>query len=378
MAAPVPVRVLSLVKGLGPGGAERLLVSAARAHDRSAFELEAAYLLPWKHHLVGELAGQDVVVHRLSERGQHDPVWPLALRRLLRGGRYDVVHAHSPLVAIAARLAIRTLPRSQRPRLVTTEHNAWSSHALVTRFLNAATWGLDDAHLVVSEDVRGSLWPPWRRRTAEVLLHGTVLAPIRAAASERPAVRRELGLGDGDVVVGTVANFRPQKAYPDLLAAARRVVDEHEGVTFVAVGQGPREAEVRALHAKLGLGDRFRILGYRDDVPRVLAGCDIFITASRYEGLPVALMEALAAGLPIVATDVPGTRHVVRDGIEGVVVPAGRPDLLATAILDVSTDPERRRRFASAARKRADDYDIRRTVGRLEEVYRALAGTRRT
>ena len=372
MPAPGPVRVLCLVKGLGPGGAERLLVSVAGARDPAAFEMDAAYLLPWKHHLVAELADQGVAVHRLSDHGQRDPRWPAALRSLVVSGRYDVVHSHSPMLAIAARLVVRTMPWSSRPKLVTTEHNSWSSHALVTRFLNAVTWGLDDAHLVVSEDVRHSLWPAWRRARVEVLLHGSDLGPMRAARSDRSAVRRELGVGEEEIVVGTVANFRSQKGYPDLLAAARRVVDSHAGVRFVAVGQGPLENDVRALHDELGLGGRFRLLGYRDDVPRVLAGCDVFVLASRYEGLPVALMEAFAAGLPIVATDVVGIRHMVRNGVDGVLVPLGRPDLLAAALLEVSSDPELRRRLAHAARRRAGDFDIRRTVGRIEELYRHL------
>lgn len=376
MADPFPVRVLSLVKGLGPGGAERLLVSVAAVRNPSAFELDAAYLLPWKRHLVAELGSHGVRIHRLSARGQLDPRWPLALRRLLMSRRYDVVHAHSPLLAVAARLVVRTVRRSARPMLITTEHNSWSSHALVTRFMNAATWTLDDAHLVVSEDVRDSLWPRSRKIRAEVLIHGTALAAIQGAASERAAARRGLGVADNEILIGTVANFRSQKGYPDLLTAARMVVDSHEGVRFVAVGQGPQEHDVRALHAGLGLGDRFQLLGYRADVPRILAACDVFVMASRYEGLPVALMEALAAGLPVVATDVAGVREVVRNGAEGALVPSGQPELLANALLAVVSDPECRRRMASAAAERACDFDIRRTVGRLEELYCQLAAAR--
>jgi len=279
------------------------------------------------------------------------------------------------MLAVAARLAIHSLPSARRPRLVTTEHNVWSSHALVTRLLNATTWGLDDAHLVVSDDVRDSVWPPGRRRRAEVLIHGTVVERFRAARAHRSAVRERLGIDPSEVLVGTVANFRSQKAYPDLLRAARRVVDREPGVRFVAVGQGPQEAEVRALHAELGLGDRFLLLGYRDDVPEILAAGDVFVLASRYEGLPVAVMEALAAGLPVVATDVAGIRQVVRPGVEGLLVPPRRPERLADAILAVATDKDLRGRLAEAASRRAEEFDVRRSIARIEHMYHELAGS---
>src|SRR5690606_35090833 len=118
------------------------------------------------------------------------------------------------------------------------------------------------------------------------------LDALRAAA-DRDGVRRELGVPDHEVLVGTVANLRPQKGYPDLLRAAATVLDQAADVAFVAVGRGPQENELAALHRSLGLGDRFTLLGYRADAARLMSGFDVFCMASHHEGLPVALMEAL-------------------------------------------------------------------------------------
>jgi glycosyltransferase involved in cell wall biosynthesis len=293
----------------------------------------------------------------------------------VRGGRYDVVHSHSPLLAALARIAARTMPRRRRPVLVATEHNVWAAYAATTRAVNAATFGWDDAHLAVSEEVRRSVPTRWRDRV-EVLVHGVVLDEVRAVGGERKAVRAELGIDDDDVVVVTIANYRVHKAWPVLLACARTVLDEAPAVRFVAVGQGPLAREVEELHERLALGERFLLLGRRPDAVRILAAADVFVLSSVQEGLPVALMEALALGLPVVATNVGGIPEAVSDGVEGVLVPPGRPAELAAAVLEVVRDPARRARLAAAAARRGEDFDITRAVARTEALYRRLLADR--
>ncbi len=368
-------RVLWLIKGLGPGGAERLLVSAAGVRDRDAFDYEAAYLLPWKHHLVDQLERVGVAVHCLDAPRPEDMRWALRLRRLLVTGRVDIVHVHSPIVAAVARPVVRSLPRRIRPRLVSTEHNGWATYGGLTRRLNAWTAPLDDARFAVSDEVRDSMA---RRLRPEVLVHGVPIPAVRAHLAQRNAARAELGVPDGTVLIGTVANLRAQKAYPDLLAAARHISDQGLPIAFVAVGQGPLEAELHRRHAELGLGDDFRFLGYREDAVRVMAACDLFVLSSHYEGFPVALMEALVLGLPVVATAVGGIADGVRDGIEGLLVPPARPDELAAAIAELASDHERRAVMAKAAAERGRDFDISNAVARIESVYRDLSGRKRS
>jgi glycosyltransferase involved in cell wall biosynthesis len=370
------LRVLHVVKGLGPGGAERLLCATAAERDRQLFDYEVAYVLPWKNHVVPQLTDSGVVVHCVgSGTGRLRPLldarWVVRLRRLIRSRGYDVVHVHSPLVASVVRPLVRSLGR-RRPKLVSTEHNGWDTFAAPTRLVNRLTYGLDDAHLAVSEEVRASV-SERRRDRVEVVIHGIQVEAVRAAGAERAAVRAELGVTDHDVVIGTVANYTAQKAYPNLFAAARAAVDAEPRLRFVAVGQGQLEAEIKAEHQRLGLGNRFQLLGYRPDAVRVLAGCDVFTLASHYEGLPVALMEALAVGLPVVVTAVGGIPDAISDGTEGILVPPGRPDQLTDAYLRLAKDERLRAELADAASRRAVDFDVRRAVGRIETIYRTLA-----
>jgi glycosyltransferase involved in cell wall biosynthesis len=369
---PVSHRVLWTIKGLGPGGAERLLVAAAGAHDRSRFSFEVAYLLPWKDHLVSELEALGVQCTCLNVRDERDLRWVGRLRRRLRLDPVDVVHAHSPYVAAFARLAVRSLPARVRPAMVTTEHNPWTTFKRPTRFANAITAPLDDATIAVSQETYMSL-SPRSRRHAETLSHGVDVAALRRLTTERASVRAELGIDPGAVVAGTVANYHPKKDWPNLLRTARILADSGVAIQFCAVGQGPLEREVQSMHRELDLGDRVILTGYRSDAPRLMAAADVFVLASKWEGLPVAVMEACALGLPIVATAVGGMREAFTSGVDALLVPSGDAVALADAIQAVACDRVLRERLAAAARARAADFDVRRAVGRIEEIYREVS-----
>jgi len=337
--------------------------------------VRAGYLLPHKVALVSELEAEDMPVACLGGPFLADLRWLWSIRRSLVEDPVDVVHAHSPLAAVGVRLVVRTLPPSRRPKVVTTEHSLWGGHERTTRWMDSLTWRVDDAHLAVSEAVRASLPAALARRT-EVIPHGVDVDQVRVDGSARAETRAELGIASEALVVGTVANFRPVKAYPDLLAAAHQVVEELPGVRFVMVGQGPQEAEMRDLHRRLGLGDRVLLLGFRPDAVRYMGACDVFCLASLHEGLPVALMEALALGLPAVATDVGGIREVVEPGREGILVAPGRPDALAAGLLTLLRDPQQRGAMAAAAAEKGRSLSMVHAVRRTEAVYEELMSPR--
>jgi L-malate glycosyltransferase len=373
---PRTLRVLWLIKGLGPGGAERLLVEQAAAGDRDRIRYEVAFVLDWKQHLVPELEDLGVRTHSLGVQSEHDPRWLPRLRRLLGRDDFDVVHAHSPLVAPAARLLVNARPRARRPAFVYTEHNRWPSYRTLTRLANAATYALDDATFAVSDDVRDSVSSRWRDRV-EVVVHGVDVTAVRALLQQRDAVRAELGVGERDVLAVTVANLRAGKNYPGLFRAARLVVDRGLPVQFVAAGQGQLADELTATLARSGLGERFRMLGYRDDATRLIAGADVFVLASHHEGLPVTVMEALTLGVPVVAPSVGGLREIVVTGENGILVTPESPAALADGIAQV-TDPGVRAALARGAATTGDRFSSAHAVDRIESVYRRVAAARVT
>ena len=364
-------RVLWLIKGLGPGGAEQLLLLAAKVADRDRFTYRLAYVRPDKTHLVPEFEALGLVPERLGAGRSH---WTQDLRNTMAGA--DVVHVHSPVLAGVARIVARTLPRSIRPAVVVTEHNEWTSHRTPTRLLNGLTTPLDAHHWAVSDQVRDTMWPT-RQADYEVLIHGIDTQAVPAPPDARARLRDELGVGDNDVLALTVANLRRNKDYPNILKAAKLASDIEPRLQFAAVGQGPLLDEVKAVHAELGLGNRFRLLGFRRDVHELMAAADLFLLGSIHEGLPVAVMEAFAAGLPVVATSVGGLPQQVREGREGLLVPRSDHEELAEALVTVARDDALRRRMGEAAGERASDYDIRTAVREQERVYAELSERRR-
>jgi glycosyltransferase involved in cell wall biosynthesis len=364
-------RILLLIKGLDRGGAEQLLASTARHLDRSRFGYEVAYLLPDRSALVPELQRTGLRVRCLE--GSRGAGWIGRLRSLVADRRIDVVHVHSPYVAVGARLG---LPRGVR--LVYTEHNVWESYRRPTYWGNLLTFGRNDHVFCVSERVRVSLRYPrplrfLRSPPVETLYHGhdpAVLGPDGGAEE----VRAELGIPPGAPVVGTVASFKRHKGHQYLIRAAERVRRAVPDVRFVLVGRGPLEERVRAQARALGLDGTLIFAGYREDAPRIAGAFDVFALSSVYEGLSIALVEAMAQGRPVVVTEVGGLPEVVEHGQHGLVVRAEDPDALGDAILTLLQDAGLRQRFGEAARRRAGDFDIRRAASRIEEVYGELVG----
>ena len=363
-------RILVLIKGLGRGGAEQILASAAPHLDRTRFDYEIAYLLPWKDALVKDLANAGVPSRCLD--GSRGVEWVSRLRGLVRKERFDLVHAHSPVAASAARMA---LAGTGSP-VVYTEHNMWERYHRATYWTNMLTFSRNSHVFAVSDHVRDSIRYPagltrLRMPPVETLYHGIDLASIEEWTS-RNGVREELGIAADSPVFGTVANLKSHKRLDQLLRAAVLVRRRLPQVRFVLVGQGPLEWELRNLARTLHLEDTVVFTGFREDAPRVCSTFDVFALSSEHEGLSIALIEALALGKPAVVTDVGGVTEVVAHGRQGFVVPVGRPSALADRIVDLLEDPALRSRMGEQGRLRAATFDIRHSVRRTEQVYEEL------
>ena len=371
-------RVLWLIKGMWLGWAERLLLDVAANRDRDAFDYEAAFVLSSQAALAEELEETGVPVHPLGARRSADLRWVGALRGLLRRGRFDILHAHLPYAAAFGRLVARSVPASSRPLLVYTEHSLWHKAAVLTKALNRATAGLDAAMFTVSDASYEAL-PASLRRRAHVLVHGVDQARSRALVERRPARRRSLrqlvGAGEGELVALTVANMRSEKGYDVLVDAADACRAMQSPVRFVWVGTGPLEEELRQACLAKGLEETVTFLGRRSDSLELMAGADMLVLPSHQEGLPVALMEAMSVGLPVVATAVGGVPDAL-GATAGIVVPPGRPELLAEAVAALAGDDVLRARLAEGARTAGARFDVAASCRAIEDVYRSLLSGR--
>jgi len=354
------------------GGAEEALLLLLAHLDRDRFP---PTLLYHAGPAGDELAGR---ARELGAAVRAVPPLPLGLRgaagvprlaRALARARPDLFHAHLswPLAAkypLAAALLAR-VPAAVATVQLFPEIRLGPSSRLQLRALAARL----SAYVAVSHALGARLtgelgWPPAK---LEVIHNG--VDPARVRRPRDPALRRELG-GDGGFVVLAVARLHAQKGLGDLLRAAAELPEAR----FALAGEGPERARLEAEAGRLGVGDRVRFLGRRADVPELLAAADAFVLPSLYEGSPLAVLEAMAAGLPLVATAVGGTGELVADGESGLLVPPRDPPALARALRRLLAEPETRERLGAAARRRAEAFTAAATAGRVMALYERLLG----
>ncbi len=367
-----PLKVLLVIKCLGYGGAERLLVDTVAAADPGQFEYDVAYILRDQDALVPTIISGGTPVHSLGAANNADLRWMLAFRRLLSRRRYDVVHFHLPYTAALGQLVVSTLAPSIRPAVVYTEHSLWDRAKLVNRVLLRVSMSSGERVIAVSQASFDALPASLRRRTTTVL-HGVDLSRSENLVARRDEMkaraRSELGVAEDELLFMTVANLRPEKGYDVLLEAARSIADRGLPIRIAAVGRGPLSSELHAKHVDLALGEQFQFLGQRDDVLELLAGADAFVLASRQEGLPVALMEATSVGLPIVASSIGGVPQVLEDGVDALLVPPGDASRLTEAMARVASDPQLRERLGHQARLKSSHFDISAASRAVGDVY---------
>jgi glycosyltransferase involved in cell wall biosynthesis len=367
--------VLLLIKGIGLGGAERLIVEQALRGGADDVRYTVAYIRPDKDHFRADLeaAGVEVV---LLDRAGSSRRWPVDLVRALRHLRPDVVHTHSPLPAAVARVALRLRAAGAGAAHVYTEHNRWSAYVPATRAVNAVTMPLDAHIWAVSDETRSSVKPARVRRRVETLHHGIDQGAVVAAAARGTVAPVETAAGPGRFTFVHVANRRPEKAHEVLLEAFTVAVRDEPELRLWLVGQHLDEPVLADLLDSHPARDRIAVLGYRSDAPALMSAADALVLSSDHEGLPVAVMEALGLGRPIVSTAVGGVPEAVRDGREALLVAPRSPDELAGAMVRLAQDESLYTRLAQGAKARAPEFDARRATAHQVEEYKRQAARR--
>lgn len=350
-----------VVEVAAPGGSD--IAEAARAKDFRVHPVP----------LVGPL-------HPLQ-----DPVAILAVRKIVRTGRFDIVHAHGFKAGFVGRLGAKL---GGAKVFIVTAHN----HVLFRddtptsvksryRWVERSLAGLVTHYIAVSESIRRELVEGYALPADKVTtVHNGIDPAPFLAVRDRQSARAELDLPSPDaVVVGVAARFSAQKGLRHLIAAVpelRAEVRSDGGELVVVVGgSGPLESELREQAAALGVSDALRWPGHVASMPRLLSSLDIYVSPAETEALGIGLIEAAVAGVPTVATNVGGVPEVVVDGETGLLVAPSDPHALANAMLELVRDPERASAFARAARERClREFASERMVERTLRVYAESRG----
>jgi glycosyltransferase involved in cell wall biosynthesis len=387
-----PLTVMQIISDLGVGGAQEMVrtlsQSLAEAGCRSVVctfrdgplrgEIERAgipvVILAERRHSVFDLPHFLGEVSAIRRR----------LREVIREHQVDVLQTH---LLRSLDFLVLSLRGNPRPRVFWTFHN--SSFDLRADHLEKHSWLLRpkrfshhilyrlgsqwaDGLVAVSEDVRGAILDtmPGIPPDKITIIPNCVDIDRYGISDGRERFRRSLGFQDSDHLMTAVATFKRQKGHRFLLEAAMQLMPRHPRLHMLFVGDGDLRGAIETLAAGEGLDDRILFLGTRSDVPQILAASDSFVLPSLWEGLPMALIEAMASGLPIIATDVSGTRDVMVPGETGVLVPPGNSESLVQAIETLMKDPARGRRMGAAARRRVStQYGSQRQASEYIALY---------
>ncbi len=370
------VHVLTLIDSIRLGGAEQLALELALRAEPTRFrrtvcatrELYIPMMQAYATRRLEELdaAGVDVVALERSSRYDLRPWTQLA--RLLRAERVDVIHAHG----FGSNLWGTILGRLARVPVVLAHEHTWSFQGEpVRRALDREVIGrFADAILAVSEADARKMVDIVGIKPERIVFVPNGIPPM--PAGDGAPIRREAGVPLDAPVLVAVANLRPQKALDVMIRAFTLVRAEVPAARLLIAGAAnplPLES-LQAVADELGVGDAVAFLGTRTDIPDVLAAADIAVSSSDFEGSPLSVMEYMAAGLPVVATDVGGVPKLVRPGETGLLVPPRDPAALATAVLELLRDPALARELGRRGREvQSAHFSFEAMLARIEEIY---------
>jgi glycosyltransferase involved in cell wall biosynthesis len=360
---------MQLVLSLSPGGTERLVIEICKQLTDRIDSMVCC--LDDRGAWAAELEAANVPVVALRRQPGFQPALARHIARLIKANGIDVVHCHhySPYVyGLLASVVTGT-------QLVFTEHGRLSDDdpSLKRRMVNPFLSMLGGRVCAVSADLKQHMVAEgFPARRVQVVYNGIDPAR-RPTAIHRHVARELLGLSPDDFVVGTVGRLDPVKNLRVMLQAHAMVMQQHPEVRAVIVGDGGERAALEAAAAELGIASTVTFAGYRSDVRAVMPAFDVYLNCSNYEGVSLTILEAMAAGLPVIATPVGGNPEVVVDHETGFLVP-GRARSIADAIARLAVDPRGRHILGDAGRWRVmRHFSIARMVSEYAALYLGLA-----
>lgn len=370
------INVLHIIKSLGRGGAETLLPETIAVHDKGAFEFHVIYFLPWKDQMVEAIRQAGGVVTCFSATNNlRILLQARKVVRYVREHRIDVIHCHLPWAGFLGRIVYKM---TGVPVLY-TEHNKQERYHVLTKFINRVTFNWQSGAVAVSEEVADSV----QRNIHPAIDVMTVLNGVNVQRFQqndlaRLRIRKDLGVGENEVLIGTIAVFRFQKRLDTWLEVFAALQQRFPNIKAVLVGDGPLKGSILEKRKELNLEDAVLMPGLQTNPVDWLSAMDVYLMSSVFEGLPIALLEAMSCCLPVVCTNAGGTGEVIRDGVDGYLAPVEEPMQLLEPLSALVADAGLRQRMGVAARRRVEEaFSVERMVGELEGLYRGVVSLRK-
>jgi L-malate glycosyltransferase len=367
--AQIKIPVLHIIKSLGRGGAEVLLPETLKFHDKEKFEFHYLYFLPWKDQMVSALKQNGGIVHCFASNNNLALMLKaVQVSEYVKKNNIQLIHAHLPWAGILARL----VGKKTGVPIIYTEHNKQERYHFATRFMNLITLNLLTKIIAVSADVMQSIkkHKPALKADALTILNGVDTSFFSPDYKPETDVRVQFKIPSDAPVIGTIAVFRFQKRLDLWLSLAKQIRIKQPNVHFIIVGDGPLRTEIHQKANELGLEDVVHFSGLQTEVRPYLAAFDLYMMTSVFEGLPIAMLEAMSSACPVISTDAGGIKEVIRNNENGLLCGVDEPGRLVDFAVSLLNDLPRRKQIGLQGRKRiTEKFSMEKMVKELEQVY---------
>jgi len=363
------IKILHIIKSLGRGGAEMLLPETLKLHNKDTFDFHYIYFLPWKDQMVGAIEGAGGRVTCFDAKDNIRLL--LQYRKIVtycKEHKIDLIHCHLPWAGFVGRL----VPSKIAIPMLYTEHNMQERYHIATKTINKLSFNSQNLALGVSQDVTDSIKKNINLKIpVRTLLNGVNTTSFQR--SEHSKIRSELGIPQDALVIGNVAVFRFQKRLIEWLQVIKKLREQNQNVFGIIVGAGPLEEEIKKEWRALELENIVFFPGLRTDVKPYFEAMDVFMMSSSFEGLPIALLEAMSMECAVVSTDAGGIKEVIRNEQDGLTCRVEEWQKLSDLCQTLIDDPEQLEIYKKAARERVvKNFSLRRMVNELELIYSDL------
>jgi L-malate glycosyltransferase len=366
------IKVLHIIKSLGRGGAEMLLPETLKLHNQDQFEFHYIYFLPWKNQLEETIRHAGGIIQCMNASNSITIL--LQAKRItnyIQKHNIQLVHAHLPWAGFVSRLVYKLtgIP------VVYSEHNRQERYHGITFFLNKLTFNWQRQAIAVSQDVAESI----KKNIAPTIPVTTILNGVNTQHFLRheqagKSIREQHNIPFEAIVIGTIAVFRFQKRLVEWLAVAKAILEKTPQVYFIIVGDGPLKNEILEKRKSLGCESNVIMAGLQEEVRPWLSAMDVYMMSSVFEGLPIALLEAMSMKCAVVTTDAGGIKEVITHDTDGLLVPVEEWGRLTEQAVRLLTDETLRLKLAAAARQRVEDqFSLKRMVHELETLYKNIS-----
>ena len=365
------IRVLEILATLKRAGAEQMAGALARGLHPGRFDTAVLSLYdPFPDGLEPLLEAAGIRVWHAGKRPGFDPRMLPRVARVLREFQPDILHTHSYVLRY-------TVPVARRAAMVHTVHNLAEREVnAFGRWVNRVAYRRGAVPVAAGVEIAKSFRRVYGFEVGATIPNGIDLLQYRKPGA-REAWRQAHGFSGNDVLIASVARLEPQKNPLGLMEAFARGLRDDQRCHLLLAGGGSLENAARECAERCAVERRVHLLGVCRDVPEMLAAADLFALASRWEGRPLAVMEAMAARLPVIATAVGGVPEIVEDGVSGVLVPPGGVQELADALAALARDGNRRQVMADAAGARATGFGVEVMIEAYANLFERVRSNRR-